>query len=151
MLLCRENRSATERGKRLTLHPGSLESIHELDYIVGSSLAMRHTHADARRPSNLAAATQARPEDTIFSAIDRASPKLGGGWMHNTATGESLRIVHPRARSCCLSSAVSSIERSTCFRIAVPSSHRQGQEQAQSEKTSRPLHRCHVGIEIRNI
>jgi hypothetical protein len=59
------------------------------------------------RSSNVAAATQTRPEERIFPTIDRASLNWGGGWIHNTATGDSLRIVHSRTRSYCLSSSVS--------------------------------------------
>jgi hypothetical protein len=66
------------------------------------------THARMiSRSSNVAAATQTQPEERIFPTIDRASLNWGGGWIHNTATGDSLRIVHSRTRSYCLSSSVS--------------------------------------------
>ena len=89
------------------------------------------THARMiSRPSNVAAATQTRPAERIFSTIDRGSPNRGGGWMHNTATGESLRIVHPRHEKLLLEQFCQLNRAFHMFRVAVPSGHRERQKQA---------------------
>ena len=71
--------------------------------------------------------------------------------MHNTANRDWLAIDHPRETSLSLSNA-GQLDRSLdVFAVAGPSGRRERQKQAQPEKASRPLNRCHIGVKIGDI
>ena len=118
-------------------YSGGVQSIHELDDIVRCCLTVRHARPDDLAPFERGRRypDAARRENPCPRSIVRHRTGAEAGCI-TRPPASSLRIAHPRARSSLLEQFCQLNRALHMLPVAVPSSRRERQKQAQSEKPS---------------